>query len=124
MTTVYSGIAPSVADRQREALTSRSQSNNAERQARRGRVRSKDVQKSAALLNADKAVTAGHQDLDVYSLVAVSGRSLEEVNRKSMLLRQALRKAGRSDVREMTEHHDQAFAATLPLGLWVKEKME
>lgn len=124
MSTVYSGIAPSVADRQREALTSRSQSNNADRQARRGRVRSKDVQKSTALLNADKAVTAGHQDLDVYSLVAVSGRSIEEVNRKAMLLRQALRKAGRSDVREMTEHHDQAFAAALPLGLWVKEKLE
>ena len=124
MTTVYSGIAPSVADRQREALTSRSESNNAERHARRGRVRTKDVQKSVALLNADKAVTAGHQELDVYSFVAVSGRNVDEVNRKSMLLRQALRKAGRSDAREMTEHHDQAFVAALPLGLWIKEKVE
>ena len=124
VTTVYGGIAPSVADRQREALTNRSESNNAERAARRGRVRTKDQQKSTALLNADKAVTAGHQDLDVYSLVVVSGRSVDEVNRKSMLLRQAMRKAGRADVREMTEHHDHALVAALPLGVWVKETIE
>lgn len=124
VTTVYAGIAPSLADRQREALTNRSESNNAERAARRGRVRSKDQQKSVALLNADRAVTAGHQDLDVYSFVVVSGRSVEELNRKSRLLRQAMRKAGRGDVREMTEHHDQALAAALPLGLWVKGTVE
>lgn len=124
VTTVYAGIAPSLADRQREALTSRSESNNAERAARRGRVRSKDQQKSVALLNADKAITAGHQDLDAYSFVVISGRSIDELQRKSMLLRQAMRKAGRGDVREMTEHHDHAFAAALPLGLWVKGTVE
>jgi hypothetical protein len=124
MTTVYAGIAPSIADRQREALTNRSESNNVVRQARRGRVRSRDRKKSTALLNAEAAVEEGHQDLDAYSLIVVSARNADELNRKQMMLRQAIRKAGKAELREMTAHHDHALVAALPLGVWVRETVE
>jgi hypothetical protein len=124
MTTVYAGVPPSVADVRREALTNRSESNNQVTAGRKGRVRTKDKQKSAALLAAEEAVAGGHQELDAYSLVVVSGRSVEELNQRSARLRQAMRQAGRGEVREMTAHHDHALVAALPLGIWVKETVE
>lgn len=124
MTTVYAGVAPSIADTRREALTNRSESNNQVTAGRKGRVRTRDRQKSAALLAAEEAVAGGHQELDGYSLVVVSGRSVDELNHSTARLRQAMRQAGRGEVREMTAHHDHALVAALPLGVWVKETVE
>lgn len=124
MTTVYAGVAPSVADTRREALTNRSESNNQVTAGRKGRVRTRDKQKSSALLAAEEAVAGGHQELDGYSLVVVSGRSVDELNQRSARLRQAMRQAGRGEVREMTAHHDHALVAALPLGIWIRETVE
>lgn len=124
MTTVYSGVAPSVADTRREALTDRSESNNTVTASRKGRVRTRDKQKSAALLAAEEAVAGGHQELDGYTLIVISGRTVAELNQRSARLRQTMRQAGRGEVREMTAHHDYALAAALPLGIWVKETVE
>ena len=124
VTVVFEPIAPSTADSRREALTTRAESNNTIVGLKRGRVRTTDRRKTDALQAAEQAVDAGHQELDGYALVVISGRTPDEVSRRCQQLRQTLREAGRAGVRELTGQHDFGFVAALPLGVRVKPAVE
>ena len=124
VTVVFEPIAPSTADSRREALTTRAESNNTIVGLKRGRVRTTDRRKTEALQAAEQAVDAGHQELDGYALVVISGRTPDEVSRRCQQLRQTLREAGRAGVRELTGQHDFGFVAALPLGVRVKPAVE
>lgn len=124
VTTVLEPIAPSVADSDRESLTDRAEGNNQSRQNRKGRVRTIDRRKTAALAAAERAVAAGHTELDGYALIVVSGRNVEDLDRRCLALRGKLTQAGRASARELTGLHDVAFAAALPLGVAVKAAVE
>jgi hypothetical protein len=124
VTVVFEPIPPSTADSRREALTTRAESNNTIVGLKRGRVRTTDKRKTQALQAAERAVDAGHQELDGYALVVISGRTPDEVSRRCQQLRQTLREAGRAGVRELTGQHDFGFVAALPLGVRVKPAVE
>jgi hypothetical protein len=121
---VFEPVAPSRADARREALASRSAANNQILGLRRGRVRTVDLRKTGALHAAERAVAAGHQELDGYGLVAVAGRSLDDLNRRVQVLRQRLREAGRAGLVELDGWHDVGLAAALPIGHWVRPTVE
>lgn len=124
ITVVFEPIAPSTADSRREALTTRAESNNTIVGLKRGRVRTTDKRKTQALQAAEQAVDAGHQELDGYAMVIISGRTPDEVSRRCQQLRQTLREAGRAGVRELIGQHDFGFVAALPLGVRVKPAVE
>jgi hypothetical protein len=121
---VFEPVAPSRADARREALASRSAANNQILGLRRGRVRTVDLRKTGSLHAAERAVAAGHQELDGYGLVAVAGRSLDDLNHRVQVLRQRLREAGRAGLVELDGWHDVGLAAALPIGHWVRPTVE
>lgn len=124
-TSVFEAVAPSTADRQREAVASRAITNSQMiAETRRGRVRERDRMKVAALVRSELAVATGHQDLDGYTLVVVTGRTTDELDRRCQALRQRLREAGRAGAREMTGEHLECLVAALPIGIRLRRAGE
>lgn len=120
VTTVFEPVPPSRADRERDSRRSiGSRNNRAAATERDGHVRFKNVRKVDALLRAERAVAEGHQELDAYALVIVSGSTRDELDRNCQELRRAVRQAGRAQVRELSGSHDHGLAAALPVGAHV-----
>ena len=116
-TTVFEPVPPSRADREREASATRGVANNeAFASMRRGHVRERDRQKVSALRRGERSVGAGHQELDAYTIMVITARTREELDRRCSTLRQKLRESGRSNVRELSGEHDYGLALALPIG--------
>ena len=123
VTTVCEPIPAYRATAMRDALTTRATSNN-RIAATRGRVRTVDTRKAAALAAAERKVSDGHHELDGYALIVITAATVEELGRRCQLLRQTLHEAGRAGVRELTGTHDVGWAAALPLGIHVAPSVE
>lgn len=125
VTTVFEALPPSRADQEREGRASRQRSNSVIVAGRRGGEESIRDERKRKMLRADEAaVGQGHDELDCWSMVVITARTPDELNRRATQLREALRVAGKANVRELVGLHDSGVRLALPLGDMVRDTKE